>query len=455
MSPRRYETGAFDPAPLAQPLHFEFSGKTASNRFLKAAMTERMSTWHPTEFEKRGVATPELINVYKRWGEGGYGVILSGNCMIEYDHLESAGNLIVPREAPFSGERFEAFKALSEASKKHGSLSLVQLSHAGRQVTEDIQKHPISASDVQLKVELGGKKFAKPRAMEKEDIERVIEGFAHASEYSAKAGWDGVQLHGAHGYLLAQFLSSVTNKRTDQYGGSLANRSRLLLEIVDAIRARVPKDFIIAIKLNSVEFEQGGFSTEDCAALCSELEKHAIDLVELSGGTYQEMALLHRRESTRQREAFFLEFAEKIIPQLRHTKVYVTGGLRTGPAMAEALKTVHGVGLGRPAAQEFDLPLKMLDGRAKSAIDLLLASDDFGKTSMAAGMQMLLVGKDKEPVDLSREDHMRAFEDSIGKWLRSMSDNKDRAKYRGIELLGVELQPYGTPYVQAPEKTHL
>lgn len=197
MTPRRFKTGDFDPKPLGQPLHFAFSGKTAKNPFLKAAMTERTATWHPTDLEQRGVPTPELINLYKRWGEGGSGVILSGNTMIEYDHLQAAGNPIIPPDAPFSGERFEAFCALAEATRKHGSLAVMQLSHPGRQVTEDIQKHPISASDVHLEMNLQGMKFAKPRAMDQDDIQRLIEGFAHASEYASKAGWDGVQLHGA------------------------------------------------------------------------------------------------------------------------------------------------------------------------------------------------------------------------------------------------------------------
>lgn len=449
MSPTRFESEDFDATPLAQPIHFEFSGRTAKTPFLKGAMTERMSSWSPTELEKRGVPSAELVNVYKRWGEGGFGVVLSGNVMIEYDHLESPGNAIIPQGAPFSGERFEGFKAMAEATKKHGSLAVMQVSHPGRQVTSDVQKNPISASDVQLETNFVGKTFAKPRPMEKKDIERVIEGFAYAAEYASKAGWDGVQIHGAHGYLIAQFLSPVTNKRTDEYGGSLANRSRLILEIADAIRARVPKDFSIGIKINSVEFEQHGFASEDCVLLCSELEKHGLDYVELSGGTYQESGFRYHRESTRKREAFFLEFAEKIIPELKKTKVYVTGGLRTGAAMVNALKTTHGIGLGRPAAHEFDLPQQLIDGRVKSAIKLLIPEDNFGLSSLAAGMQFRLVGKDKQPVDLSREDHKHAFEDSFGKWGMSMADNKDGAKYEGIDLEGVELQPYGTPYPAA------
>lgn len=197
MAPRRFTTDSVDPSPLGQPLNLEFSGKTAKNRFLKGAMTERLSTWDAQNLEKRGIPTPELINVYRRWGEGEYGVLLTGNVMIEYDHLESAGNPIVPRGAPFSGERFEAFKELASVTKKHGSLAIAQVSHPGRQVTSQIQKHPISASDVQLKADLMGATFEKPKAMDDGDFENVIEGFAHAAEYLYKAGFDGIQLHGA------------------------------------------------------------------------------------------------------------------------------------------------------------------------------------------------------------------------------------------------------------------
>lgn len=206
----------------------------------------------------------------------------------------------------------------------------------------------------------------------------------------------------------------------------------------------MPKDFILSIKINSAEFEKDSFTPEDCAVLCGELEKHGFDFVELSGGTHQASGWTHKRESTRKRGAFFIEFAEQIIPELRKTKAYITGGFRTGPAMVEALKTIHGIGLGRPITHEFDLPQKLIDGRVKSSIDVLFEEDDFGMSSMAADMQMRLVGKNKEPVDLSREDYKQAFEVSFENWRQSMSDNKDGSKFGGVDLLGVELQPYGS-----------
>lgn len=148
--PVRYESESNDASPLAQPLAFPFSGRQAKNRFLKAAMTEKLSSWDPKDLSKRGVPSKNLVNVYRRWGEGGFGVILTGNIMIDPDHLEDAGNAIIPRDAPFSGERFERFQEEAKTAKAHGSLIIGQLSHPGRQTPESLQPHPISASDVYL-----------------------------------------------------------------------------------------------------------------------------------------------------------------------------------------------------------------------------------------------------------------------------------------------------------------
>lgn len=197
MAYSRYGGEPVDVAPLGKPLQFEFSGKTAKNRLLKAAMSERLSSWHPTDLPKRGVPSKELINVYRRWGEGGYGVILTGNFMSHYNQLESPGNPIIPRDAPFSGERFEAFRDLATEAKRHGSLIVAQVSHPGRQVWGHVNPHPISASDVKLETKLGLVSFAKPRPMEKKDFEEVIDGFAHTAEFLYKAGYDGMMLHGA------------------------------------------------------------------------------------------------------------------------------------------------------------------------------------------------------------------------------------------------------------------
>ena len=141
--------------------------------------------------------------------------------------------------------------------------------------------------------------FAKPHAASEEEIANIKEGFVHAAEYLEKAGYDGIEFHGAHGYLLAQFLSDTTNKRTDRYGGSLENRARIILEIADEVRKRTKPDFIVGIKINSVEFQEGGFKPEEAKQLAAMLEEYKLDFVELSGGTYEKLSFGHQRESTK------------------------------------------------------------------------------------------------------------------------------------------------------------
>lgn len=439
---KRFQSDSKDATPLGRPLKYEFSGKTAKNRFLKAAMTERLSSWDPKDFKARGIPSKSLINVYKRWGEGGWGQILTGNFMIDYDQLEAAGNPIIPREAGFSGERFEAFKELAKEAKAHGSLIVAQVSHPGRQVESRINNNPVSASDVQLTADVMGMTFAKPHAATETEIAGIVDGFAHAAEYLDKAGYDGIELHGAHGYLLAQFLSETTNRRTDKYGGPLENRVRIIIEIAAEIRKRVSPAFILGIKVNSVEFQEKGFTPEQAQGLCQALELAKFDYVELSGGTYESMAFVHKRESTKKRESFFIEFAEQIVKPLSKTKSYVTGGFRTVGAMVKALETVDGVGIGRPAAQEPRLPQDILDGKVTGVLDLAIDTDNFALTNVAAGTQIRQLGKDQEPIDLSIEENVKNLVGDMQSWGARLAQDKDLKEYGFIDL-SQKAQPYG------------
>jgi 2,4-dienoyl-CoA reductase-like NADH-dependent reductase (Old Yellow Enzyme family) len=281
-----------------------------------------------------------------------------------------------------------------------------------------------------------GMHFAKPHAASQDEINSIIDGFAHAAEYLEKAGYDGIQLHGAHGYLISQFLSSSTNKRTDNYGGSLENRFRIIIEIVDECRKRVTKDFVIGIKINSVEFQDKGFTPQEAQALCKALEQTRFDYVELSGGTYESLAFAHKRESTKRREAFFLEFADEIVKPLSKTKTYVTGGFKTVGAMVKALQTVDGVGLGRPAAQEFHLPRDILDGKVTGAIRSKLDENNFGLTNIAAGTQIRQVGKDQKPIDLSDEKSVELFMKDMQAWGEKLANDKELKEYGYIDLSG-------------------
>ncbi|KAJ5466778.1 hypothetical protein N7475_004530 [Penicillium sp. IBT 31633x] len=437
----RYTSENVDASPLGAPLEFEFSQRKACNRFLKAALTERMASWSPTDLPTRGIPSQKLINLYRRWGEGQFGVILTGNIMIAYDQLESPGNMIIDLENPYSGERFEAFNQLATAAKKHGSLIIGQVSHPGRQTIEQLQSNPVSASDVQLVMENFGS-FGKPHAASEAEIQDIIRRFVHVAVYLQKAGYDGIQLHSAHGYLLAQFLSQTTNKRTDKYGGSLENRARIIVEIAQAIREALPDPgFIIGIKINSVEFQAHGFTPEESKKLCEILDRTQFDFVELSGGTYESGAFQHKRESSERREAFFLEFADLIAPALKHTRSYVTGGFRTASGMVRALDTVDGVGLGRSITQEPRLPKEFLAGTFQGAIQQMIDPQDFFKTSPAAGVQMLQIAQDEEPIDLSNEANMVVFMKGHTDWMQQMY--KDGAT---MNLYGYAQLPKGKPF---------
>ncbi|KAJ5589644.1 hypothetical protein N7537_012322 [Penicillium hordei] len=440
MSPR-FPCENVDVSLLGAPLQFEFSQRKASNRFLKAALTERMGSWSPSDPSARGIPGQKLINLYRRWGEGQFGLILTGNIMIAYDQLESPGNMIIDLENPFAGERFEAFKELATAAKKHGSLIVGQVSHPGRQTFEKLQSNPVSASDVQLVMDKFGA-FGKPHAATEEEIQDIIRRFVHVAVYLQKAGYDGIQLHSAHGYLLAQFLSQTTNKRTDKYGGSLANRARIIVEIVQAIRQALPDPgFIIGIKINSVEFQAHGFTPEESKELCAILDRVNFDFVELSGGTYEAGAFQHKRESSQKRESFFLEFADLIAPALKHTRSYVTGGFRTVSGMVQALETVDGVGLGRSITQEPRLPKDLLAGTVQGAIQQKIDPQDFFKTSPAAGAQMLQIAQDEEPIDLSNDANMEVFMKGLGEWAQQMQ--KDGA---AMNIYGYAQLPKGQPF---------
>lgn len=443
---KRYESDPADPSQLAQPLHFAFSGKTAPNRFLKAAMTERLSSWDPKDHSARGIPSRELQNLYRRWGEGGLGHILTGNVMIAYDQLEAAGNPIIPPGAPFEGPRFEAFRTLAQLAKANGSLITAQVGHPGRQVEERIQSNPVSASDVQLKGDVLGMRFAKPHAATEDEIKNIVAGFAHAAEFLHKAGYDGIQLHGAHGYLLSQFLSQTTNKRTDKYGGSLENRARIILDIADAIREKVPTStgFIVGIKINSTEFQEEGFTVDEAKVLCELLEAARFDFVELSGGTYEQLAFAHKRESTKKRESFFIEFAEKITPGLTKTKTYVTGGFKTLGAMTAALKHVDGIGLGRPVCQEPRLAKDLLESKVQGSIELQVHDNDYVIASAIAGSQIKQIGNDHEPTDMGNKQNVDAFMKDMAVWGENMKQDREKMSLYGfVDISSVKPQAYG------------
>ncbi|KAI1416085.1 NADH:flavin oxidoreductase/NADH oxidase-like protein [Hypoxylon sp. FL1857] len=449
MPVQRYESAPVDVAPLGEPVKFEFSGKITKNRFYKASMAEDLASWSPTNLEERGIPTKEMIELYRRWGENEWGVIATGNFDIDFEELGGVGDGIITPECPPSGPRFEAFKELAAAAKAHGSLIVAQLNHPGRQLFAKIKKETFSASAIQHPPKMA--EYAKPREATKADIARVIDGFAHAAEYLQKAGWDGIQLHGAHGYLIAQFLSERTNQRTDEYGGSLENRMRLVLEIGREIKRRIKPGFIVGIKLNSVEFQDKGITPAEAKVLCEELEELGFDYVELSGGNHEDFGYNDKKkDSTLKREAYFLEFVKDIVPHLSKTRKFLTGGFRTTAAMVSALDNLDGIGLGRPATQEPRFPTNVLAGKVTAAIkarDEIL--DQVLVHLTAAGAQMRQIAKGQEPFDISDPKAVEKFLSELGEHMAKVMADGDKLEFRGYpDLKAPELtsHPYGEAY---------
>lgn len=352
---------------LSEPLELP-CGATLANRLCKAAMSEGLAG-----ADNR--STPRLETLYRRWAGSGAGLLLSGNIAVDRWHLERPLNLVVDDD----GGVAELWR-LAAAGRSQGAHFWAQLSHAGRQVDIAINPAPLAPSAVEIDVIRGtGYEFAPPRAMTEAEIERAITQFAFAAARVREAGFTGVQLHAAHGYLISQFLSPLSNRRTDQWGGSLENRSRFLLRTLAAVRDAVGADFPVGIKLNASDFQKGGFTNAECLELVKALNTSSLDLLELSGGSLEQPKIVGiaikdegedaPRESTVRREAYFVAFAGTIRAAAA-MPVMVTGGFRTASAMAEALEQgdLDIVGLGRPLIADPETPRRLLSGEIDQAI---------------------------------------------------------------------------------------
>jgi 2,4-dienoyl-CoA reductase-like NADH-dependent reductase (Old Yellow Enzyme family) len=337
---------------LKQPLALK-CGAVLPNRLAKSAMTEGLA-------DPRGNPTSAHNQLYKTWAEGGTGLLFTGNIMVDSRYLERAGNVTLE-----DAQQLVSFKSWAKAAQSNNNHCWVQLNHPGRQCARLINAQPLSPSDVQLDM-LGN--FGKPRAMQEEDILDVIQRFVTSAELVKKAGFSGVQIHCAHGYLLSQFLSPNTNKREDKWGGSLANRARIIRIIIQKVRHALGSNFPISVKLNSADFQKGGFTLEECIQVASWLAEDSIDLLEISGGTYEQMSLLgveatEVRDSTRRREAYFIEYAEQIKANA-NVPVMITGGFRSRAVMQAAIEKgeVDLIGLARPLCTQTDCSNQLMQG---------------------------------------------------------------------------------------------
>jgi 2,4-dienoyl-CoA reductase-like NADH-dependent reductase (Old Yellow Enzyme family) len=340
-------TSLHDPLPLP-------CGQVLPNRIMKAAMSEGLG-------DRRNSPDGRLERLYTSWGQGGYGLLVTGNVMVDRTQLGEPGNVVIEDERDL-----DALSRWAKTTKDAGVPIWVQLNHPGRQSNPLALGHtPVAPSAVPIS--LPG--AATPRELTCDEIENIIERFATAAAVCETAGFDGVQVHGAHGYLVAQFLSPLSNRRDDEWGGDPERRMRFAVETVRRIRARVSPGFAVGIKLNSADFQRGGFTEDESRSVVAALAREGLDLIEVSGGSYEQPAMMGKAaDSTRAREAYFLEYARTVRSLAGDIPLAVTGGFRSRAAMHDAVYAgeCDVIGLGRPTATTTDAAEVILARRAET-----------------------------------------------------------------------------------------
>ena len=293
------------------------NGSVVPNRVAKAAMEENMAVVGQ-------LPGPALFDLYRAWAKGGAGLIITGNVMVDGRALTGPGGIVLDADT-----LIDPFIEWAKVARSQGAQAWMQLNHPGRQVRANMGEEAWAPSAVALDLGKHSKLFARPKAMTEAEIAETITRFADTAQAAERAGFTGVEIHAAHGYLISQFLSPLTNRRDDRWGGELANRARLLLEVVKAVRARVSPTFCVAVKLNSADFQRGGFSEDDARQVILWLNELPVDLVELSGGSYESPAMQGATADGRTlaREAYFLEFAAKLAAVAK-MPLMTTGGIR-------------------------------------------------------------------------------------------------------------------------------
>ena len=340
---------------LNQPLRLP-NGSVLRNRLAKAAMSEVLGTYD-------NHATRSLVELYRRWANSGIGMLITGNVMIDRRALGEPGNVAIEDESDLV-----MLQQWAKAATEQGAAIWVQLNHPGKQSPKGLNSTNLSPSAIPFRADMASF-FETPREATPAEIDEIIQRFGRSAAICKKAGFSGVQIHGAHGYLISQFLSPHHNQRTDAWGGSPENRRCFVMAVYEEIRRQVGKDFPVGIKLNSADFQKGGFTEDESMATIRALADAGIDLIEISGGTYEAPAMSGavqqpQKTSTAVREAYFLAFAEKLRSTVQ-VPLMLTGGFRTLAGMNAALQTgaLDVVGLARLLAIEPEAPKALLQGQ--------------------------------------------------------------------------------------------
>lgn len=331
------------------------NGMSLPNRFFRSATWEGLAN-------DDGSVTEKLIHVMRALAAGGVGLIISG-----HTYISREGQTLSRQLGIYSNNLIPGLAAMSNAVHGTGGKIALQLTHAGSYALSNLTGlEPIGPSPVfQKSVSTG-------REMTYQDIDSTIQVFADAAKRAQEAGFDAIQLHGAHGYLLNQFLSPYFNKRSDNYGGTIENRVRFVIEIVQAIRDRVGPAFPILIKLNSEDFLHGGATVDDMFGVASILDKTSIDCIEMSGGTFLSHDLAPPRKGkpdSGEPEAYY-EKTARLWKEKICTPLALVGGIRSFETAERIIQegTADYISLSRPFIREPALINRWKSGDRRRAL---------------------------------------------------------------------------------------
>lgn len=314
-------------SPLFQSLLLP-NGKSIPNRIAKAAMDSNLAD------EEHAPGT-RMFKLYQRWADGGAGLIITGNVMVDRYAMTGPGSVVLE-----SAANLAQFKKWAAVCSSGGAQAWMQLNHPGRQVLSALGQQAWAPSSIGVDPGDSLLEYALPEAMSEAQILDVIQRFASSAQLAEAAGFSGVQINAAQGFLISQFLSPRSNQRDDAWGGSLAKRARLLLEIVKRVRQLVSPEFCVAVSLNASDFSPGGFDLADACWVVQQLGTLAVDLLEISGGCYESPAMFGqgRNGQPLAQEIYFLELARQLQP-VANMPLMLTGGIRRRAAAEQVLQS--------------------------------------------------------------------------------------------------------------------
>ena len=346
------------PVTVAAPLELP-CGTTLKNRLVKAAMSEGLAT-------PSGGPSDQHIDLYRRWAEGGAGVLVTGAVMVDPEHLGEPNTVVVADD-----RHLDALREWAEAGTANDTQLWMQLNHPGKQSPRSVNKYPVAPSVVPME---GPEErfFATPRELTVDDIKLVVWRFGYAARIAQSTGFTGVQIHAAHGYLINQFLSPNDNKRTDEYGGDLESRMRLLVEIYEAIRDEVGVEFPISVKLNSSDGVSGGFDEDESLVVAEKLSELGVDVIEVSGGTYTAPLMQGEKvdASGDTGEIYFGDYAKQLRDKVS-APVLLTGGFRCAADIERGLDGLADlIGMARPLVMVPEYPNELIKQGSRKLVRL-------------------------------------------------------------------------------------